>query len=486
MEMIEDPYGITALQHRLEALHRVVEHQLLHGSGGRTAEAGNSVSDELIEGGASLVATSRSGKGKISRQSRARGTKGCQPTIPAAKGADQERSLQPHLNERRNRMTNELEQRLTEKSKQWRTRTVDEASVGTDLFEGKEGKAFLAMNPLTKHWPKNPLKNDMHPELLLQLAVHLMQNIGGVRDRLTKICLSEQSVQLFVCSYWFVHCRIFQPNSELQQQQLLELMEVIYPDVASLTGDLKTSSQKDAVFIRYPFACAKAIDIAFPYLYPGSQHLFTASFRRDACLTIVPIFAGPAMSTDSILSTADKFFPDDYLRTEYVGRNCLTNEGRPNIVLVSSEDEVVQENKMLSKHSEHRKLCQKQRAATFDANQGTTLMQSFAKGENVPYRPRHPLRRTGPAEDEQERRCVRLPRNVNSDLETSNQILSSHKLLKAVCRDKMDKELLDSKSNLQDIEDKRRAVLKGGSDAIAEKANNILSTSILKKSSKQF
>jgi hypothetical protein len=152
------------------------------------------------------------------------------------------------------------------------------------------------VNPFNEPWPIRLGSTEMQPKWLLSLACEKLTLVAG-ENMLKRLCLHELSSHVFVYMYWFIHCRFFQANSDVEQQYLLSKVASIYTQLLSLKS---LEAHKDFFFKYYPFVLSQAIVLGFKYLCPGNQSLYTPTLKRILFLTVTQLLTGVDVCPGSV------------------------------------------------------------------------------------------------------------------------------------------------------------------------------------------
>ena len=147
----------------------------------------------------------------------------------------------------------------------------------------------------------------MKPGLLLELACEKMSLSDGELV-LKKLCINRMARSMYVYMHWYVHCRFFQDNSEVEQQYLLSKVAAIY---TTMLGSRNLEANKDFFFTHFPFVLGQALILGFKYLCPGNQSLFTSAFKKILYLTMVQLLSGVDVCPESVTSVRHSMFPED-------------------------------------------------------------------------------------------------------------------------------------------------------------------------------
>ncbi|GMI12845.1 hypothetical protein TrRE_jg9425, partial [Triparma retinervis] len=158
-------------------------------------------------------------------------------------------------------------------------------------------------------WPIPLGGYDMKPKLLLELACEKMTLPDGELV-LKKLCISKMARNIYVYMYWYVHCRFFQENSDVEQQYLLSKVAAIY---TTMLSSRSLEANKDFFFMHFPFVLSQAIILGFKYLCPGNQSLFTASFKNILYLTAAQLLSGVDVCPGSVSFIRHNMFPEDVM-----------------------------------------------------------------------------------------------------------------------------------------------------------------------------
>ncbi|GMH80030.1 hypothetical protein TL16_g08371 [Triparma laevis f. inornata] len=208
-----------------------------------------------------------------------------------------------------------------------------------NLQANKGADPFLEGVGTDWYWPIKLGGSDMNPKLLLSLACEKMVLAAGGEQTLKKLCTNKLSCNIFVYFFWFIHCRFFQLNSDVEQLYLLSKVATVYTQLLS-TKQLEAN--KDFFFIHYPFVLGQSIILGFKYLCPGNQSLFQYDFKKILYLTCARLLSGVDVCPGSVNQFRHSMFPDDRVEGEGEGNgNTL-----PNIILSGAKVDEDQNNMM--------------------------------------------------------------------------------------------------------------------------------------------
>lgn len=161
--------------------------------------------------------------------------------------------------------------------------------------------------PRAEPWPIPVESHQMNPRLLLAYSCQRIVLPSG--ERLFKhFVLCQISCEMYINLYWFVHCRFYQSDSELEQHNLLRRVALLYVKLLSLEA---LQPHRDFFFKYFPYAMANAIFYGFYYLCPGSRHLYTTSFKKILFLQLAQILTGVDVCPLSVDVLRQQCFPED-------------------------------------------------------------------------------------------------------------------------------------------------------------------------------
>ncbi|GMI12662.1 hypothetical protein TrVE_jg3122 [Triparma verrucosa] len=190
------------------------------------------------------------------------------------------------------------------------------SNVRFDQQANKGADPFLEGARADWDWPIKLGGSDMNPKLLLSLACEKMVLQAGGEQTLKKLCTNKLSCNLFVYFFWFVHCRFFQINSDVEQLYLLSKVATVYTQLLS-TKQLEAN--KDFFFVHYPFVLGQSIILGFKYLCPGNQSLFQYDFKKILYLNCARLLSGVDVCPGSVSQFRYAMYPDDRVETEGEG-----------------------------------------------------------------------------------------------------------------------------------------------------------------------
>ena len=212
------------------------------------------------------------------------------------------------------------ERRLQSNLEHYVTRAVNELTYAVPLDDGGGSVRSAAANTLSSEsnrepWPIPLQAQEMNPRLLLSYSCERISLPSG--EKMFKhFVLGYLSCHLFVYTYWFVHCKFFQPDSEGEQHYLLQHVAAIYVKMLSLRS---LESHKDFFFKYYPYLLANAVFCGFYYLCPGSRHLYTPAFKRILYKEVVQMLTGTTVSPSSVQVLRHQLFLDEAAEDEAAG-----------------------------------------------------------------------------------------------------------------------------------------------------------------------
>jgi hypothetical protein len=141
--------------------------------------------------------------------------------------------------------------------------------------------------------------------------------------------LSLLAAEVVVDCFWLVHCRLFQSNSQLGQEYLLQSLGNLHlrlnqslvdkPGATSKVSNnstakaavaTKRSRARFAFLGALPWAVADTVCNIYQYFVAGSRALYTERFRLEASLIVARVMCGVEVAPVTVISTVEKMFPD--------------------------------------------------------------------------------------------------------------------------------------------------------------------------------
>jgi hypothetical protein len=214
-------------------------------------------------------------------------------------------------------------------------------------------------------------EHELNPSLYLEMSLHMIQHPNTRRD-MKDLTIHETSKELLVNAFWLCHVQFFQKISFKEQTYLLSKISTIYPKIIRVITQAQTQHKRDILFRTYPLVLAKAIYLAFVYLFPGGAGQFQGSFQRVLSHSIFRLMTGVDICKDSVDSLRQKLYHDQF--------------------------EVLPNKEQVTDHGAHDSdLPRQQQRVTFDAYKITPLLQRYIGGD-IPTSNRIMLKRTLPSD----------------------------------------------------------------------------------------
>lgn len=141
--------------------------------------------------------------------------------------------------------------------------------------------------------------------------------------------LSLLAAEVVVDCFWLVHCRLFQSNSQLGQENLLQSLGNLHlrlnqslvdkPGATSKVSNnstakaavaTKRSRARFAFLGALPWAVADTVCNLYTYFVAGSRALYTERFRLEASLIVARVMCGVEVAPVTVITTVERMFPD--------------------------------------------------------------------------------------------------------------------------------------------------------------------------------
>jgi hypothetical protein len=107
--------------------------------------------------------------------------------------------------------------------------------------------------------------------------------------------------------FWFVHTALTRPTgTAVEQAALLQRLSARWVRLS-----LRIVKNRDRFFEHAPFALAAFCSAAFFYAMPASRTSFDDTFRAKVLVLVVRIVSGVEVSPHTVLTEAERFFPDE-------------------------------------------------------------------------------------------------------------------------------------------------------------------------------